>query len=78
MKKILSLALSLVLAGVGFSQTKKVIPAAEFEKAITDKKAVIIDARRPDEYKEGHIKGAVNANWQNQEDFKAKEYCNRD
>lgn len=72
MKKILYLILALFTAGSSFGQEKKAVSAAEFEKGIADKKAIIIDVRRPEEFKEGHIKGAVNANWQNQEAFIAK------
>jgi phage shock protein E len=72
MKKIIYLVLSLFITGTAFAQDKKAVSAAEFEKSIADKKAIIIDVRRPEEFKEGHIKGAVNANWQNLDEFKAK------
>ena len=72
MKKIIYLVLSLFISGSTFAQDKKAVSATTFEKAIADKNAIVIDVRRPEEYKEGHIKGAVNANWQNLEEFKAK------
>lgn len=72
MKKVINLLVGLLFTGAAFAQDKKAVSAAEFEKGIADKKAIVIDVRRPDEFKEGHIKGAINANWQNQEDFKAK------
>jgi rhodanese-related sulfurtransferase len=72
MKKLLNLAIALVITGTSFAQDKKAVSADEFEKGITDQKSIILDVRRPEEYNEGHIKGAVNVNWQNPEEFKEK------
>ncbi len=72
MKKILYFVVSLFISGAAFTQDKKAVSAAEFEKAIDDDKGTLIDVRRPEEFKEGHIKGALNANWQNIEEFKSK------
>jgi rhodanese-related sulfurtransferase len=72
MKKLMNLAVALLFTGAAFAQDKKAVSATDFEKGIADKKAIVIDVRRPDEFKEGHIKGAINANWQNQEEFVAK------
>lgn len=44
--------------------TIKHVDADEFEKAIAeDENAVILDVRTPEEYAEGHIKGAININY---------------
>jgi rhodanese-related sulfurtransferase len=72
MKKLFNLALILLVTGTSLAQDKKVVNANEFDKGIKDRKAIIIDVRRPEEFKEAHIKGAVNANWQNEAEFKAK------
>jgi rhodanese-related sulfurtransferase len=72
MKKLLNLALGLLITVISVAQEKKAVSADAFEKGITDPKAIIVDVRRPEEFKEGHIKGAVNANWQNPEEFKEK------
>lgn len=72
MKKLFKLALSLFITSSAFAQDKKAVSPDEFQKAITDKNAVILDVRRPEEFKEDRIKGAVNINWQNPEEFKAQ------
>ena len=72
MKSLIGLILSFFISTLAFSQDKKTVPVDEFAKGITDKKAIVLDVRRPEEFKDGHIKGALNANWQNQEEFKAK------
>lgn len=72
MKKFAGLVLSLILSGTLLAQEKKTVPVNEFEKGIADKKVILLDVRRPEEFNDGHIKGALNANWQNPEEFKAK------
>jgi rhodanese-related sulfurtransferase len=42
-------------------EAKNVTPD-EAEKLIADKKVTILDVRSPEEFQEGHIKGAVNVN----------------
>ncbi|RYY29499.1 MAG: rhodanese-like domain-containing protein [Chitinophagaceae bacterium] len=72
MKKIFYFVLSVFVSGNLNAQDKNVLTAPEFEKVIKDGNVILIDVRRPEEFKEGHIKGALNANWQNLEAFKAK------
>lgn len=44
----------------GMAQEVSVITPAEYQKEIKDNKVQLIDIRTPEEYKEGHIKGARN------------------
>ena len=68
--KIFSTVMIAVLLSVSvFAQQKTVLPVDEYEKAVQAKATQVLDVRRPDEFKEGHIKGAVNANWQDQKTF---------
>jgi len=71
-KKISILIFSLVLATSAFTQQKKTVSAEEFSKNVNDTNITVLDVRRPEEFKSGHIKGAINANWQNPEEFKSK------
>lgn len=50
-------------------QDKGTINPDEFEKAIREKGVQVLDVRRPDEYKEGHLAGAVNADWHDDKVF---------
>jgi rhodanese-related sulfurtransferase len=72
MKNIIKLIGLLLIASPSFGQHKIVLTADQFEKAISSGDAVVIDLRRPDEFSKGHIKGAVNANWQNLPEFSKK------
>jgi rhodanese-related sulfurtransferase len=72
MKKIIQILMYLLVTSGAFAQDKKTVASNEFEKGIADKNAIIIDVRRPEEFKSGHIKGAINANWQNLDEFTAK------
>jgi len=72
MKQLLKSLILLLLSGAAFAQSKNTLPPAEFEKAIQVKGIQLVDVRRPEEFREGHIKGATLANWQDQEAFKAQ------
>jgi rhodanese-related sulfurtransferase len=63
MKKILTLALSLVAAGAVFAGEWADISITDLKKAIADKKVTLVDANGTHSYKSGHIPGAI--------DFKA-------
>ena len=54
----------LLSAGVLSAQdtTGKAISEMEFSKRMEKRKTVVLDVRTPDEYKEGHIKNAINYN----------------
>ena len=72
MKRIINLLLCLVLATTAMAQQKKTVSADEFSKNVDNKNITVLDVRRPEEFKSGHITGAINANWQNLEEFKSK------
>ena len=69
MKRIIKLALFLLLSAAGFAQQKTVLAPNDFEKALQAKGVQLLDVRTPEEYKTGYIKGAVNADWQNESQF---------
>lgn len=72
MKNIIKLIGLLLIASPSFAQHKIVLTPDQFEKAISSGDVVLIDLRRPDEFSKGHIKGAVNANWQDLAEFSKK------
>lgn len=71
MKKFIFTAIFTVLSVVAFSQAKKDLNVSEFEKGLKGKDIQLVDVRTPAEYKEGHLKGAILADWKNQEEFAA-------
>jgi rhodanese-related sulfurtransferase len=72
MKKMIQLLLTLLVTGTAVAQDKKTVSSEEFAKGIKEKNVIILDVRRPEEFKENHIDGAININWQNKEEFEAK------
>ena len=72
MKKIFKAFLLLFISAGAAAQNKTTVNAIEFEKSIQSKDVQVVDVRRPEEYKEGHIKGAVLANWQDPAQFEEK------
>jgi rhodanese-related sulfurtransferase len=70
--KVLSVMVLLIVAcGQGSSQSSQVLSPADFEKkvsSITDK--TVLDVRTADEYKEGHLAGAIMIDFY-KDDFKA-------
>ena len=51
----------------------KTVDPTEFKALLkADPKGVILDVRRPDEYKEGHMPGALNINWLDPDAFKTE------
>lgn len=45
------------------------IPVAAFDKAIHEKNIQLLDVRTAEEYKSGHLKDALQANWNDQAEF---------
>ena len=72
MKNILILLFTLFVSSSAFTQQKETIDVKEFRKGIKREATTIIDVRTPEEYAQGHVRNAVNINWKNQEEFKAK------
>lgn len=72
MKLVIGMMLLMLLSETGIAQHKSVLSVNDFEKAIQAGPVQLIDVRTPPEYKEGYIKGAVNADWQNEQQFTAK------
>ena len=58
--------------GCSQGKNKTSLPAMEFSKNIGQTTgAVVLDVRRPDEYKEGHLANSLNINW-NSNNFEAE------
>lgn len=70
MQHILKVLLLLLISCNGIAQKKTTIKVDEYEKATQSKAVQLVDVRRPDEFKDGHLKGAILANWQDPANFK--------
>ena len=76
MKNLIIATLSLMglSAGCTAQETVKTLNPQEFAQAASsDTSAVVLDVRQPQEYAEGHLSGAANLNWLDQEAFAAGE-----
>lgn len=70
----------LILTGCTAQKTAKAsgndfvtVPVAEFgTRLASDSSALLLDVRRPEEYAEGHLRGAVPLNWLDTDAFKEK------
>lgn len=63
MKKNIILLVLVLVTSVGFSQDStriKVIDRVAYELQLSNEQVQLIDVRTPEEFKEGHIKGAEN------------------
>ncbi|GIL23940.1 MAG: rhodanese [Bacteroidota bacterium] len=72
MKRLSSLAFTLLLASVACTQAQQdsILPVADFEKQVAAaKEKVVLDVRTPDEYNRGHLPDAKLMNV-NDRDFK--------
>jgi len=67
MKSFATFLLLLVLAGG--AQAQSALPPDAFEKAIAQPQAQILDVRTMDEYNSGFIRNALQADWNNKEQF---------
>ena len=69
MKKWISMLLLFIGMGTAMAQSGKIqsLSVNDFEKAIKQKKTQLVDVRTPEEFKSGHIKGALNFDVKNPE-----------
>ncbi|MBO9562722.1 MAG: rhodanese-like domain-containing protein [Niastella sp.] len=72
MKHLLKAFILLFVSGTAAAQNKTNVSPAAFEKGLQVKGVQLLDVRRPEEYKEGHLKGATLANWQDEKQFQAQ------
>ena len=72
MKQIIKAIVLLLMSGSAAAQNKSNADPATFEKGLKDSTVQLVDVRRPEEFKEGHIKGALLANWQDDQHFQAQ------
>lgn len=71
MKKFFWLMLGVLLTSGAFAQ-QEALKVKEFKKEIKKKEAIVLDVRTPEEFADGHIRNATNADWKNPEEFKIK------
>ncbi|WP_407429753.1 rhodanese-like domain-containing protein [Arcticibacter sp.] len=69
MKVFVSLLFTILLTTKTFAQQQDVVTVRDFRKGIKKEHPIILDVRSPEEYAEGHIKNALNLNWQNPDEF---------
>lgn len=69
--KLITLLFLLTFSIHAFSQ-KGELAAKSFLDSIQDKKNQLLDVRTPEEYNQGHIAGAFQADWNNFEQFKER------
>ncbi len=72
-KTFVSTLLSAMLIFSCTAQTKTSLTAAEFEKEIATKENIqILDVRTPEEFFTGHIKNALQADWNDKKEFERR------
>lgn len=76
MKKYITIAIVclqlIVLTSCNSNAQNSTISIDEFEKALTQKEVQLLDVRTASEYQSGHLKNALQANWNNEEEFKER------
>lgn len=72
MKNVLTALLVLPLAVSCQTQQPAAVSVQEFEKGVTDANVQILDVRTAGEFKSGHIKNALQADWSNQQQFRER------
>lgn len=63
LKKLLVFLLLLLPAAVMAQMTSPIVSVSDLEKNLTNAKVVILDVRKVEDYKAGHIPGAVNVSY---------------
>jgi thioredoxin len=67
------LFLALVLISLeSFSQSVTTVPVEEFEKQLDSTHIQLLDVRKPEEYKSGHLHGAFQADWLDKKQFEER------
>jgi thioredoxin len=69
MKNIILGGLLVLFSCTSNGQKNKVASPEKFEESIKSEKVQILDVRTADEYKSGHIKNSLQANWLNRPEF---------
>ena len=69
LKNYAAFVLLLLITSVTMAQEKRSVNAEEFQNGIESEAPTVLDVRRPDEFKKGHLPQAININWQNQRQF---------
>ncbi|MBP6430961.1 MAG: DUF953 domain-containing protein [Ferruginibacter sp.] len=72
MKKILSIICIALIASCTAQQSKTVLTADEFEKAITTDSVQILDVRTKGEFNSGYINKALQADWNDSKEFERR------
>ncbi len=54
------------------AQQTATLSVTDFEKGIKQKNIQVLDVRTPDEFRTGHLKNALLADWMNQQEFPKK------
>ncbi len=70
LKRLVSWCVTAFLPLSIFSQTLVSLAAPEFQQRVTEKNVQVLDVRTASEYKSGHIKNALLADWNNPTQFK--------
>ncbi len=66
------IASSAMFACDSIAQKSVDVSVEQFEKGITQKKVQLLDVRTPAEFKSGHLKNAILADWLDQKTFETK------
>jgi rhodanese-related sulfurtransferase len=68
----------LLLSVNALAQQVSSLPVRDFEKRINGKEVQLLDVRKPEEYKTGHLAGAFQADWTDAKQFKERlQYLNK-
>ena len=67
---VLSVSTLLPVAAIQAQSPNLAVP--EFEKAIAEKNIQVLDVRTPGEYQSGHLSNALQANWNDEKEFRER------
>jgi len=72
MKHTLTILLFTLVSLLSFNAFSQPLTTADFEKGIAQKNIQLLDVRTAEEYRSGHIAQALQADWNNKEQFKSR------